>query len=179
MTTGKGFKRLVRRRAARTGESYTAACRALLAERREDTVQNSELVEVTLEGVGLGEAGAANHFLELKERDGERRLPVFVGPPEAWAISFALQGRVTPRPMTHDALKQALDALGGRLARIVIGHSPDTSTFTADVTLEVGSGGELHLDWRVSDAVALAVRCDPRPPILAPPSLLGPAPAAG
>jgi bifunctional DNase/RNase len=176
MTTGKGFKRLVRERAARTGESYTAARRALLAQRREDTVETAELVEVTLEGVGLGEVGAAHHFLDLKERDGDRRLPVFVGPPEAGAIAFALEGRVARRPMTHDALKQTLDALGGRLVRIVVSHSPETSTFAADVVVEVG-GGEVHLDWRVSDAVAVAVRCDPRPPILAPASLLGPAPA--
>lgn len=178
MTTGKGFKRLVRERAARTGESYTAARRALLAERKEDTVETTDLVEVRLEGVGLGEAGAANHYLDLRERDGEGRLPVFVGPPEAAAIAFALEGRVARRPMTHDALKQALDALGGRLARIVIGHSPETSTFTADVTLAV-AGGELHLDWRVSDAVAVAVRYDPRPAILAPASLLGPEPETG
>lgn len=178
MTTGKGFKRLVRERAARTGESYTAARRALLAGRREDTVEDAGLVEVTLEGVGLGEAGAANHFLDLRERGGDRRLPVFIGPPEAGTIAFALQGRVARRPMTHDALKQTLDALGGRLGRIVISHSPETSTFSADVVVEV-AGAEVHLDWRVSDAVALAVRCDPRPPILAPVSLLGPPPASG
>lgn len=134
--------------------------------------ETDELVEVALAGVEPGEPGGPTHWLDLRERDGERRLPVFIGAPEAGAIAFALQGRTGPRPMTHDALKEAVDALGGRLARIVIGHVPETSTFAADVVVDRGDAGELHFDWRVSDAVAVAVRCQPPPVILAPASLL-------
>jgi len=73
--------------------------------------------------------------------------------------------------MTHDALKEALGALG-QLTRIVIGFQEETSTFTADVILAVADGTVRHLDWRVSDAVAVAVRCLPRPTILVPESIL-------
>ena len=74
--------------------------------------------------------------------------------------------------MTHGALKQTVDALGAHLARVVVDHQPETSTFTADVVLTVNNGDELHLDWRVSDSVALAVRlrsnaAHPRPRAIA------------
>lgn len=178
MTAEKGFKRLVRERASRTGESYASARRALLSKRSEspltiahDSLAGGDLIEIDLEGVRLGSFGAANCYLDFKEKGGSRHLFVFIGSPEGSAISFALQGSPSLRPMTHDAFKQAVDALGGRLLRVVVGHRPDTSTFTADVTIATADG-QHHLDWRVSDAVAMAVRCDPRPAILAPASLL-------
>jgi predicted Zn finger-like uncharacterized protein len=176
MTAGKRFKRLVRDRARRTGESYVSARRALLRKRTEDamttpeTSADDDLVEVSI--VGVDQQDPSRSFVELKETDGERRLPVFIGPPEAAAIASALQERVTLRPMTHDALKQALDALGGRVARIVVGYLPERSTFTADVVVALPDATERHLDWRVSDAVAVAVRCDPPPTILVPAALL-------
>ena len=79
--------------------------------------------------------------------------------------------------MTHDALKEVVDALGGQVVRIVRGHRPETSTYTADVTIALAGGEDRRFDWRVSDAVALAVRCDPPPVILGPASLLHPPPA--
>lgn len=133
----------------------------------------NDLVEVAV--VGVDQAEPSRNFVDLKEKDGDRRLPVFIGPPEAAAIAFALQGRTISRPMTHDALKQAIDALGGRVARVVLGYLPDRSTFTADVVVVLPDGTERHLDWRVSDAVAVTVRCDPPPAILVPaPLLAGP-----
>lgn len=176
MTAGKRFKRLVRERARRTGESYVSARQALLAKRTEHAmtraqpVGGDDLVEVSV--VGVNQDNPPNTFVELKEKDGDRRLPVFIGPPEAAAIAFALQSRPTPRPMTHDVLKQAIEALGGRLDRIVVGYVPEGSTFTADVVVALPDASERHLDWRVSDAVAVAVRCEPRPTILVPGSLL-------
>jgi bifunctional DNase/RNase len=173
VTAGKGFKRLVRARARRTGESYAAARRALLAKRSEDsmtTVEREEqLVEVTVDGVRRFDENTA---VVLREADGGRQLPVFIGAPEAAAIAFALQGVATLRPMTHDALKQMVDALGARPLRVQIGFVPEAATFTADVTVALPDGTERHLDWRVSDAVALAVRTDPRPTVLVPAALL-------
>ena len=176
MTAGKRFKRSVRDRVRRTGESYVAARRELLRKRTEDAMRNLEtpttddLVEVTV--IGVEQADPTRNFIDLKEKDGDRRLPVFIGPSEAAAIAFSLQGRTTLRPMTHDALKQAIDAFGGRVAQVVVGYVPEKSTFTADVVVALPDGTERHLDWRVSDAVAVAVRSEPRPTILAPTSLL-------
>lgn len=77
----------------------------------------------------------------------------------------------------HDALKQTLDALGANLLRVVVGfHEPHT--FIADVVLAMSDGQERHLDWRVSDSVALAVRCDPAHPILVPERLLAEPPGS-
>lgn len=127
------------------------------------------LVEVSVAGVRWHvESG---RFL-LVLTDPVRRLPICVGEAEAMAITFALHEVATQRPMTHDALKQTIAALGARLVRIIVGYRADNHTFTADVVLAGADGGERHLDWRTSDAAALAVRCQPRPQILVPESLL-------
>lgn len=136
-----------------------------------DANDQTGLVEVILQGVKPGPPESRTQYLELQERDGDRQVLVFIGAPEAMSIAFTLHQGPTERPMTHDALKQVIDALDGRLLRIVVGHEPE-SIFTADVVVRMADGTDRHLDWRVSDAVALAVRCDPRPPILVPESLL-------
>ncbi len=127
-------------------------------------------VKVLVEGVNTVEAERT--FVLLKETGGERRLQVFIGPPEATAIAFAMQGVPTVRPRTYDALKQTVEALGGRLDRIVVGWRAETTTFTADVVVLLPDGAERHFDWRVSDALAIAVRCTPPPAILVPSALL-------
>ena len=123
-----------------------------------------DLVEVRVSGVRA--AATDTPFLVLEDGRLGRELPIAIEPAEGNAIAFALQAVAMRRPMTHDALKQAVDALGGRLVRVVVGFQPDEHTFTADVVLLTDDGRERHLDWRVSDSVALAVRCDPVPPIL-------------
>lgn len=85
-----------------------------------------------------------------------RTLPIFVGPPEATAIAFAVQGVVTPRPMTHDLLRDTLDALGVVLERVVITDLRD-KTYFAELHLR-SAGEEVTVSARPSDAVALAVR---------------------
>jgi bifunctional DNase/RNase len=183
MTADKKFKRLVRERARRTGESYAAARHALLGKRSEppmgDAVppQAQDLVEVRAAGIRT-DAASETPFLVLEDPKTGRRLLIAIGPSEATAIAFAQQQVAVKRPMTHDALKQTVDALGARLLRVVVDHQPETSTFTADVVLTVHNGDELHLDWRVSDSVALAVRCDPTPPILVPERLLADPPGS-
>jgi bifunctional DNase/RNase len=177
MTAEKKFKRLVRDRAGRTGESYAAARRELLLNRRQDQMEQpatpagERMVALRASGIRTS-SETETPFLALEEAGGSRMLLVAIGSPEATAIGFALQPVATKRPMTHDALKQLVDALGGRLLRITVGFQSETRTFTADVVLAADDGRERHLDWRLSDAVALAVRCDPIPPILVPESLL-------
>lgn len=95
--------------------------------------------------------------LVLRETDGEGRiLPIFIGGPEATAIAFALEEVETPRPMTHDLMKDLLDELGARVERIVVTELRE-STFFAEIVLRVA--GDVHtVSARPSDAIALAVR---------------------
>lgn len=174
MTADKKFKRLVRERARRTGQSYAAARRALLRKRSEDQVT---MVEMTVAAVRVTPAGGPPHLV-LEERAGTRQLPIVIGQPEATAIAFALSGTETLRPLTHDFLKQAVDALGGRVLRIEVDHRGESGVFTAGLVLGMADGSERYLDCRVSDAIALAVRCDPPPAVLVPERLLAPPPSA-
>lgn len=93
----------------------------------------------------------------LRETAGKRRvLPIFIGGPEATAIAFALDRVVTPRPMTHDLMKDLLDDLGARVERIVVTDLSER-TFFAEIHLD--AGGTAHqVSSRPSDAIALAVR---------------------
>lgn len=93
----------------------------------------------------------------LRESTGDNRvLPIFIGPVEATAIAYALQGVDTPRPMTHDLLRDMLVALGVTVERIVITELRDR-TFFAEIHM-VGNGAPCALSSRPSDAIALAAR---------------------
>ena len=92
----------------------------------------------------------------LKEDEGERYLPIWIGAAEAAAIAFALQGVVTPRPMTHDLMKNLLEEVGIRVDRIVITELRD-GTFYAVIQLQQ-NGSSFEVSSRPSDAIALAVR---------------------
>lgn len=92
----------------------------------------------------------------LQELDGERSLPIFIGAPEATAIAFALQGVEVQRPMTHDLLKDVLEALGANVERVVVTEVRD-ATYYAEIHLEM-AGRSLELSSRPSDAIALAAR---------------------
>ena len=93
----------------------------------------------------------------LKEADGERYLPIWIGAVEATAIAFAQQGVVPPRPLTHDLLKDVLDATGNELAEVQITEVKDGVFFA---NLVFGSGAEVSA--RPSDSIALALRTGSR-----------------
>jgi bifunctional DNase/RNase len=116
------------------------------------------MVEMHLSAVRV-EIPSNNPLLLLQETAGTRRtLPIYIGPAEAQAIALAQQGVETPRPMTHDLMKDVLDELGARLECIVITELRDR-TFYAELRLVVG-GVRHSVSARPSDAVALAVRVD-------------------
>jgi uncharacterized protein len=115
------------------------------------------MIEVTVAGLGIAPPSSVPLLL-LKERDGERVLPVGIGPLEAQAIVMPLQGVHPPRPMTHDIFVEILVSLGGHLRRVEITDLIET-TFHARLMLETG-GQERSYDIRPSDAVALAVRTE-------------------
>jgi bifunctional DNase/RNase len=96
----------------------------------------------------------------LREIEGERVLPIWVGVFEANAIELQMENVQTPRPMTHDLLKTVIGELGGRVERVVVCSLKD-NTFYA--TLHVASArGPLTVDARPSDAIALALRSGAR-----------------
>jgi uncharacterized protein len=104
----------------------------------------------------------------LKEREGARYLPIWIGATEATAIATALEGVTTPRPLTHDLMRSVIDALGALAVRVVITEMRD-SVFYADLALD-NAGTEVQVSSRPSDAIALAVRTGT--PIFALPAVL-------
>lgn len=101
----------------------------------------------------------------LREEAGSRYLPIFIGPPEATAIVYALQGMETPRPMTHDLFKSVLDELGAALREVVITELHD-GTFYAEIEI-LRDGAAQRISSRPSDALALAARYPEPVPIYA------------
>ena len=124
---------------------------------------------VPLEVVGVRVELPSNQPLVLlKERQGARYLPIWIGATEATAIATALEGVTTPRPLTHDLMRSVIDALGALAVRVVITEMRD-SVFYADLALE-NDGTEVQVSSRPSDAIALAVRTGT--PIFALPGVL-------
>jgi bifunctional DNase/RNase len=113
------------------------------------------MIEMELTGVRV-ELPTNQPIVLLREKDGERYLPIWIGPSEAASIAMALQAVATPRPMTHDLMKTILDDLTVTVTQIVVTELRE-STFYAVMTLQRGSES-LEISARPSDAMALAVR---------------------
>jgi bifunctional DNase/RNase len=94
----------------------------------------------------------------LKEKAVERYLPIWIGPAEADAIAVKIQGATVPRPLSHDLLNSVIGALGATLNSIII-NDLESDTFYAKIILNV-DGGQMEVDSRPSDALALAVRAN-------------------
>ena len=92
----------------------------------------------------------------LRDKDGSRVLPIWVGVAEANAIALQIENVATPRPMTHDLLKNVIQDLRGRIEKIVVSDLKE-NTFYALIYLTVG-GEVMAVDARPSDAIALALR---------------------
>ena len=122
------------------------------------------MIPMSLVGVRV-EVPTNQPIVLLRENDGQRYLPIYIGSPEATAIVYALQGMETPRPMTHDLFKTVLDEIGARLSQVIITEMRD-STFYAEIELDEGEG-TTRISSRPSDAIALAVRSPEPVPIYA------------
>ena len=94
-------------------------------------------------------------LIELSESGGDRRFPIVIGLPEAFAIDRRIKGTEIPRPQTHDLLASTIRALGGRLREIQI-HDLQEGTFFAKLVIERGNE-VIEVDSRPSDAIALGV----------------------
>jgi len=99
-------------------------------------------------------------ILEEKEAEevAKRYLPIWIGPAEADAIAVKLQSVTVPRPLTHDLLHSVIDTLGATIDSIIVSDLKN-DTFYAKIILNI-DGGQVEVDSRPSDALALAVRAD-------------------
>ncbi len=127
------------------------------------------MIRLSLIGVRV-EVPTNQPIVLLREEEGSRFLPIFIGSPEATAIVYALQGMETPRPMTHDLFKTVLDDQSVRLVRVDITELHD-GTFYAEIELD-RAGATSRISSRPSDAIALAVRYGGDIPIYADESVL-------
>jgi len=113
------------------------------------------MIEVKVAGVMFDNQSNSPVML-LKEMDGNKVLPIFIGPIEATAIAYALENVKLVRPMTVDLLKLIVDGLKARVKRVIVSSLKD-DTFYAEIIIENG-GRILSVDARPSDSVGLAVR---------------------
>jgi bifunctional DNase/RNase len=119
------------------------------------------LIEMTIKGL-MVDPITNMPIVVLKDKGGERVLPIWVGVFEANAIALQIENVATPRPMTHDLLRNVIVDLDGAVDRVVVSDLQE-STFFAVIHLTV-KGERLVVDARPSDAIALALRM--RAPIL-------------
>lgn len=113
------------------------------------------MIELSLVGVRV-ELPSNQPIVLLKEADGDRYLPIWIGAVEATAIAFALQGIQTPRPMTHDLMRDILSQAKVEVEQVLINDLVD-QTFYASIKMISGSDS-VEVSSRPSDAIALAVR---------------------
>jgi bifunctional DNase/RNase len=119
------------------------------------------LIEMTIKGL-MVDPITNMPIVILKDKDGERVLPIWVGIFEANAIALQIENIATPRPMTHDLLRNIITDLDGQVDRVVVSDLKD-NTFFAIIHLTV-KGEAVVVDARPSDAIALALRT--RAPIM-------------
>jgi bifunctional DNase/RNase len=110
-------------------------------------------VQVEILGISTSPASNGAYALVLKESGGPRRIPIIIGGFEAQAIALEMEGITPPRPLTHDLVKNVLEALNTRVSEACIAELKD-GIFFATITLS----DDQEIDSRPSDAIAIAVR---------------------
>jgi hypothetical protein len=115
------------------------------------------LVEMKVEGL-LFDPRSNMYILLLKGIDDQGTLPIWIGKPEADSIALALGKVATPRPLTHDLIKNVVEGLKVKITRIVVSEIID-NTYFALIYLNDGKK-ETLIDSRPSDAVAVALRAN-------------------
>jgi len=113
------------------------------------------MVEMTVDSVRINLA-TQQRVVILKATKQERYLFIWIAQPEAYAIAVELQGTTSPRPLTHDLLKNVITELDAKIVSIVISDLID-DIYYARLVLDV-AGRHVEIDSRPSDAIALAVR---------------------
>ncbi len=113
------------------------------------------LIQMKVEGL-LFDPRSGMYILLLHQIDGSETLPIWIGKPEADAIALAIGKVITPRPLTHDLIKNIFEKLNVKIIRVVITEIVD-NTYYAYIYANDGKR-EVAIDSRPSDAVAVALR---------------------
>jgi uncharacterized protein len=112
-------------------------------------------IEMTIKGL-MVDPITNMPIIILKDRDGQKVLPIWVGIFEANAIALQMENIATPRPMTHDLIRNIIQDLSGAVTKVVVSDLRD-NTFYALIYVETASD-TVAIDARPSDAIALALR---------------------
>jgi len=119
-------------------------------------------IEMCLSRIIISEINE-NQFVFLREVDGDRQFPIVIGIFEATSIDRRVKDIPRPRPLTHDLLVNAVEKMGGVFDSVVIRELRE-HTYFADLRIKV-DGELIVIDARPSDAIAVAMTCDPPLPI--------------
>jgi bifunctional DNase/RNase len=114
-----------------------------------------KIVEARVHGL-VFEQKSQQHVVVLRETDGERVLPIWIGPGEAMAIQRLVTEQAFPRPLTHDLIALVIEGLHAKVTRIVISDLRE-GTFYASLLIE-RDASVLSIDARPSDSIAVALR---------------------
>ncbi len=114
-------------------------------------------IELTIVAITSSDTQEHGFVVVLKEVGGQRHLPILVGGFEARAIAMEIERIYSPRPMTHDLMKQVIIEMGGDLFEVLITELKDDVYF-ANLVVLMDNGTKIKIDARTSDAIALAVR---------------------
>jgi uncharacterized protein len=117
--------------------------------------ESQELVRLKVHGV-LSDPNTETQIVILRDEHNAEILPIWVGTAEGNAIRLAMEGIVTPRPMSHDLIRSFAEHFGVKVSKVVVTDVKD-NTYYASIQL-VSRGTEWSLDARPSDAIALALR---------------------
>lgn len=113
------------------------------------------MIEVVIDSIRISLI-SQHRIVMLRDVDGDRQLPIWIGPCEAEAITIELQDMEIARPVTHDLLKNVIGEMGGNVSHILINELREM-VFYARLFIDV-DGTMLEIDCRPSDAIAVAVR---------------------
>lgn len=120
-------------------------------------MEDGQMKEVTVASLGLDKASSTPVVI-LKEKEGDRLLPIWIGPGEASAIAMELAGIRFSRPLTHDLFTTVVKGLGSSLVRVLITKVVDNTYYASLIFRR--DGDLISIDSRPSDSIALALRAE-------------------
>jgi uncharacterized protein len=113
-------------------------------------------IKLNVLGLSVSQTQTGAYALVLAEENGDRRIPIIIGPVEAQSIAIQLEGLHPPRPLTHDLFKNMAQAFQIELIEVII-YKLEEGIFFSELICEQ-NGTHIAIDSRTSDAVALALR---------------------